>query len=169
MLRYFIINPYSLEPTEQEVTKWFKTPIDTHGKSNQLMCYFDTIGGYHAKRTWASSTHYYVKFFEFGENKEFSLKGWKFPKEIKNAKDYSSNEGRMHNEFSFICTTPYGKKCSVNAHIDTPFIWGIMKVIKTLVFNDELFLMKYGTVNNEGNYRILFRSYYDSGRLYYSI
>lgn len=132
-MRYFIINKYTLDVKEVQDDSWFSNPIKKLGKNNELMCYFDSFGGYQAKYSWASEHHYYAEFFVFGKKSEFVLNGWKFPKTIGRGNDGTSRDGRTFNKFSFKCYMPNGLPLNVSAKVNSAYIWGIMKVIKELI------------------------------------
>lgn len=167
-MRYFIINTYSLNTTEVEDTSWFSNPIKQLGSQNYLMCKLDNFGGYQSKRTFASKQHYYVDFYKYGVASTFSINGWTFPKEIRNCTDSSSRDGRIYNEFGFECTSPSGKKYNIGGQIDSPYIWGILKVMKIFVENDESKFEQYGYYSN-GIFYLSFRSFYSSCTKYYPL
>ena len=158
-MRYFIIDKYSFSIKEVYDNSWFSNPIKKEGRLNDLMCKLETVGGYHAKYSWASDCHYYVDFYTRGLNAPFTLNGWRFPEEINRAQESSSRDGRIFNKFSFKCYMPNGQALNVGVQVDKPFIWGIMKAIKALV---EMKSSDFNTCSyiQDGERHILLNSYY---------
>lgn len=157
-IRYFIINTYTLELKEIKDDSWFSNPIKKLGKDNELMCRFDSFGGYQAKYSWASEHHYYVEFYVRGQLAEFTLKGWKFPKKINRCNDGTSRDGRTFNRFSFKCYMPDGIPLNVSALVNEAYIWGIMKVIGKLIDMSRSLINSFSYESNGERY-IEFDSY----------
>ena len=165
---YYIVNSASFHIQEVNDDGWFSNPIKKFGPDNFLMSSLVSFGGCHSKTSWSSNTNYYCKFFVYGKQSSFSIKGWIFPSELSNCTDSSSRVGNIYNEFAFDCTTPEGVAIRVSAKVNVPFLYGVMLVIKTLIALNYNQILEYSYVIDGKRY-IHFSSYYLPSNKYFPI